>query len=520
MKIEMEVPDGHRLPRIHHVPAPPVGTLGQEAIEVARLAGMELDPWQADFVIQSCSIDPAKSFHNPLTKRREYKWAQLENALVVPRQNGKSGAFEVRELAGLFLFGERLIIHSAHLAETSQEQFIRVKNLIEGVPDFDREVLKVREAHDGKGIYLKSGQRLLFKTRTSSGGRGLSADCIVFDEAMVLGEAVIGSVFPSLSARPNPHVFYGGSSGNIEVQDCVQLGRLQTRALQGDDPSLLYSEWSIDNCNEFCQPGCAEHDDPESWESWAKANPGFGHRVSPDHIAKEMRAMGGPRSRKFLVERLGVGYYPIEGQAWKVIPKGAWEMRRDDHSQIDGPFALGVDVTPDMSYSALAVCGKRAGEDGLMHVEIPGNDAYELPIDHRPGVQWLIPRILEIWKNQKPGCVVIDAAGHAAGLIEELERAKVKVIKLNGREYAQSCGEFRSAVCPQQGEEARLVHIGQPSLTSALAEADKRDLLDLWAWSKRTSAGDISPLVASTLAMHGYKHGMAKKAVELSFAWA
>lgn len=49
-----------------------------------------------------------------LGERADGKWAAFETALIVPRQNGKGSVLEARELAGLFLFGEQLILHSAH----------------------------------------------------------------------------------------------------------------------------------------------------------------------------------------------------------------------------------------------------------------------------------------------------------------------------------------------------------------------------------------------------------------------
>ena len=62
----------------------------------------------------------------PTGERADGKWAAFETALIVPRQNGKGSILEARELAGLFLFGEQLILHSAHEFKTAQEAFRRV----------------------------------------------------------------------------------------------------------------------------------------------------------------------------------------------------------------------------------------------------------------------------------------------------------------------------------------------------------------------------------------------------------
>jgi hypothetical protein len=40
-----------------------------------------------------------------------------------PRQNGKGGMLEIRELAGMFCWEDKLIVHSAHQVDTSLEQF-------------------------------------------------------------------------------------------------------------------------------------------------------------------------------------------------------------------------------------------------------------------------------------------------------------------------------------------------------------------------------------------------------------
>lgn len=92
---------GHQRPR--HLSLPPrVTSAGSDATELAARAGLMLDPWQ------SLILDGA------LGERADGAWAAFETAIVVSRQNGKGAILEARELAGLFLFGEELILHSAH----------------------------------------------------------------------------------------------------------------------------------------------------------------------------------------------------------------------------------------------------------------------------------------------------------------------------------------------------------------------------------------------------------------------
>ncbi len=81
---------------------PAVSSAGLEAVELAASAGLHLDRWQSELLVGA------------LGERADGRWAAFEVGLVVGRQNGKGSVLEARELAGIFLFGEELILHSAH----------------------------------------------------------------------------------------------------------------------------------------------------------------------------------------------------------------------------------------------------------------------------------------------------------------------------------------------------------------------------------------------------------------------
>ena len=64
--------------------------------------GYDLDPWQDWWLTEACGTRP------------DGRWAAFETMLICTRQNGKNQALEVRELGGLFLLGESMLIHTAH----------------------------------------------------------------------------------------------------------------------------------------------------------------------------------------------------------------------------------------------------------------------------------------------------------------------------------------------------------------------------------------------------------------------
>jgi hypothetical protein len=473
---------GVQQPRIAWVP-PAVSTeLGKQAVELSRTAGLELDPWQ-EFTLE-----------NSLGVREDGKWAAFEVGVNVPRQNGKGGILEARELAGLFIVEDRLTIHSAHQFDTSLEAFRRLLDLIEDTPELDRQVQRVSRSHGEEGIELKSRRRIRFRTRTKGGGRGFSGDTLILDEAMEIQLMAHGALLPTLSARPNPQVLYTGSAVDQQIHEHgVVFSRVRERGMRGGERGLMYVEWSADA--DLADAALVADDR----EAWAQANPGLGIRISEEHIGYERASMD---PRTFAVERLGIGDWPdTSGEAASVIDPQVWAGLTDAGSTITGDVVFALDVAPDRSSASVAASGLR--EDGLGHVEI---------IKRARGTGWVVDYVAERVDKHGVEIVLVDGKGPAGSLIEPLQDRGVNVVAVNAQEHAQACGVMFDTV-----EERALRHLGTQELAAAVRGAAKRPLGDAWAWSRKTSTVDISPLVAGTLALWGAMNRIAREPMA---AWA
>jgi hypothetical protein len=470
---------GYQRPRILTVPGTYLSSSGQEAAELAAVAGLTLDPWQ-QFVLDQ-----------GLAERPDGKWASWECCVNVPRQNGKGGIIEARQLAGLFLLGEKLILHSAHEFKTAMEAMRRIEELLVSSDELRPQVKRVRRQGGEECIEMKNGARLRFIARSKGSGRGMTGDCNIMDEAMILGDDAMAALMFTMAAIPNPQLWYFGSSGIGAPSQ--QLGRLRKRALAAlesgtPDPALAYFEWSINEHADECQPGCTEHDDVDAPESVLKSNPAIGYRLTLEHTLNERLTIG---AASFARERLGVGEYPSdESDTWSVIGEDAWRSLADAKSEPSNPVAFSIDMTPERSHAAIAVAGAWRGGT---HVEV---------VDHRPGTGWVVQRAKELHAKWKPRAWIVDAGGPAGSLISDLEDEEtglgVEVVQPKVREIAVACGQFYDAVTEQS-----LSHLDQAPLSSALAGAQKRSLGDSWAWARRGVGVDISPLVAVTLAKWG-----------------
>lgn len=472
-------PLGAQRPRIRLVP-PSRSTSGVEATELAAQAGLILDPWES------------YALEDTLGERENGTWAAFESGLIVGRQNGKGSILEARELAGLFLFGERLILHSAHQVKTASEAFIRIVTLLENTDHLRKQVKRINKAHGEEGVELRSGQRLRFIARSRVSGRGFTGDCIILDEAFELSDAGMASLFPTLAARPNPQVWYTSSAANWDRHPHSRvLARLRRRALAGDTSRLAFLEWSLGiERDEWDRLKVAEQKairrDPASW---AATNPGLGIRISEEYIASELGALS---AKDFDVERLGIGDWPPEDddEGWEVISREAWEAIEDVTTTLGDRVAFAIDVTPDRSMASIAVAGRRW--DGLLQVEIAANE---------PGTAWVVPWMVERKKKWRPLAVVVDPGSPAGSLITDLDDAGIELTEPTARQVGQACGQFHDLVTDSKS----LRHRGDALLATALAGARERLVGDgAWAWARRGLTVDISPLVAATLALWGF----------------
>jgi hypothetical protein len=198
----MTTTDAPELVRPAHLWVPDrVSSAGADVVDLAATYGRFFDPEQA-LVMDALMSEGADG-----------NWAALEAAVICSRQNLKTFALECLVLAKLYLFGDRLVIWSAHLFDTAQESFRNLDEIVTNYDHLRKRVKVISRANGDEGIELTTGQRIKFKARSKSGGRGLTGDTVILDEAFALQSGHMGALMPTLSARPNPQILYGSSAG-------------------------------------------------------------------------------------------------------------------------------------------------------------------------------------------------------------------------------------------------------------------------------------------------------------------
>lgn len=436
---------------------------GLAAIELAASAGLHLDPWQADILMDSLGIRP------------DGRWSAFEVGVIVPRQNGKGAIIEARELAGLFLFGERLIMHTAHEFKTSLEAFLRIKSLVDNTDDLRRRVRQIRTSNGEEGIELLDGARLRFVARSSGSGRGFSGDLVILDEAYALQPKELAALLPTMSARPNPQLWYTSTPPEFAA---AQLMSLRRRGHAGESARLAYFEYSA--------PLGADLDDRKLW---AATNPALGIRIQEDFVQAEREALP---DEEFGRERMGI-WPPAADDLWQVIPEIPWTDAGDAEHKAEGGRALGISMTPDRARTFVGSYGKRL--DGLHVMQL---------VEMFPGSGGVVEFIKAARDDQgRPICaVVIGASDPARSLLPDLKEAGIEVLTPGTADVAAECGSIFDRIAGKDAEARTLRHRKQGPLTAAMASTSKRTAGRAWIWNPDN---DGAPLFAVTAASYGFR---------------
>jgi hypothetical protein len=473
-------------PRVLHVPAFSTSA-GDEAIDLAASAGLMLDPWQK-FVLR-----------NSLGERPDGRWAAYEVGLIVARQQGKGSVLEARELAGLVLFGERMIMHTAHEVKTAKQHFARLERLIDTSDDLRKRLYKVRRGNNDPGLDMKDGAKLHVMARSTGSGRGFSGDLVALDEAYALKPDHMEASGPTMLARDNPQVWYVSSPPLDAVSGEVLMG-IRDRAEAGSAGRMAWFDYGL--------PGSLDRLDRINLDdraNWYAALPSLRSGRVREESVQAMRDLL-PTDAGFAREILGI-WPPGLGGSFRIIPEQDWADGHDADSEIHGTFVLAAAVSVDRSRSSIAAVGART--DGDLHMEVT---ATPLRIDNRNGAGWVIPRLIEICKKRMPAAIVLDEFGPTGSLIAPLKRAledefadrAPEVIGLGTAAVARAWGMFYDGISGPDRDGRNLHHIGQPELTSAVANADVRSLGDGKTWDRRTPTTDITPVVAATHGVYGW----------------
>lgn len=447
---------------------------GGDAGELADAYGLTPDPWQQTVLDDWLAVD------------EDGKYVHDTCGLSVPRQNGKNGVLEVRELYGMTVEGER-ILHTAHEVKTARKAFLRLLSFFENEREYPElvEVVKtIRKTNGQEAIELTNGGSIEFSARSKGAARGFTVDVVICDESQELTDDQLEALMPTSSAGPLQNsqlILLGtppGPTTNGEVFPRTRKGAMGENA-----EGTSWLEWSVEEVGDVY--------DEARWED---TNPALGYRLTRKAIEKELKTMS---PDGFARERLGWWAADIANACFK---SASWERLRADFTdeeieeQREWKKALGVKFSPDGSTASIAIAIWKQG--AIPHVEVikAESTAY--------GIAWAVEIASQMWK--KVSVIAVDGKSNAQTFMGELAEAGVgkKAMWLaSTANVIAASSMFVNAV--GSGE---LTHNDQPVLNDAVSAAQKRKIgADGGYGFKSANDVDITPLDAAALALWGVK---------------
>jgi len=462
---------GSQTPRVANFPPYPL-TAAPEVIDLAASAGLHLDEWQRYVLTHGLGMF------------EDGRWTANKVSVWVPRQNGKGGIIEALELAWLFLFGESLVIHSAHQHRTAQKAYERLERIIRGAKHLHRMVAQYRQANGEQQIELRDGRMLQYTTRSPSALRGFSAAKLVLDEAQELNAEQMAAILPTVSAMPNYQVWFFGTPPNDPAAWAYGL----REDGQSGAPRLAHFDWGADL--DPTDPGDRER--AKDRDLWYACNPALGIRILEETVEDECKPSG--LGDKFAIERLGA-WLPRAAEGSGVISAEQWRDLADATAQRPADVAFAIHVNLRRTHAAICYAGRR--DDGAMQVGI---------VDWRPGTGWVAERVRDLRERWSPVAIAVDTRSES--LLLELERAGITAPEDPERPQrgdlavpsaAEAAAAFGLFIDACRADPPQLRHLDEAPLNVALAGAGTRPLAGGTTWDHKSPV-EIGPLQAATLA--------------------
>ena len=414
----------------------------------------------------------------------------------MPRQNGKNGVIEMRELFGMVLLGEKFL-HTAHEVKTARKAFLRIASFFENprqFPELAALAKEIRKTNGQEAVVLTNGGSVEFIARSRGSGRGFTVDVLVCDEAQELTDEELAALLPTISAAPlgNPQVVLTGTPPDPErllAEQGEVFRRVRSEGQTGADKHLAWTDYGMADG----PLDVAALDDARNWHEW---NPALGVRLAVGEVERERSLMS---DETFARERAGWWGDPAESGG----PLPGWAARYVD-AEPPPPAAIGIAVSLDAAFGSIASADLWDAGTIVEGADLTG--AVNLnAVDRRPGTAWIVAEAKRI-QTTHGIAVVIDEKCPDATLVPALKDAGVDVTVMKLANYVDACSEVVNRL-----REGTVTHQRTPELDDAVAVAAWREVGDgQRVFGRKKSAGPVDMLEAATAAMYGaLERGMA-----------
>ena len=362
-------------------------SLYKEAVEFYEKSNRKAQKWQNNL------LKPM------LARNKKGLWVHTKFGYSIPRRNGKNEIIAIREFYGLEN-GEK-ILHTAHRTTTSHAAWERLKRIIEEANYIEGEDYSTLRATGRERIeFLKTGGRVEFRTRTSTGGLGEGFDLLVIDEAQEYTTDQESALKYVVTDSKNPQTIFCGTPPT-PISSGTVFTELRNKALEGSTKNTAWAEWSVD-----------EHTSPNDKKAWYLTNPSLGIIFTERSIEDEI----GSDEIDFNIQRLGLW---LKYNQKSAISERDWNILSvDEIPKLKGKLFVGIKYGRDGSNVSLSIAAKTVDDD----IFVECIDCQSV----RNGNYWII----DFLKNADIEKIVIDGASGQNILSNELKEYNIRNVIL------------------------------------------------------------------------------------------
>lgn len=345
---------------------------------------------------------------------------------------------------------------------------------IEASPRVRRHVSHAVKSAGREAIVFGNGARLETGGNTRDSNHGLTIAAAFLDECFAYGPEgdEEAGVRPAMATVAEAQQWCLSAAGDA---DSTWWNAYQDDARDitesGLDARRCYFEW-----------GAPDDVDLDDETLWATYMPGLAHGLIPLDVVRtdHDRMTPGDFARAYGNRRTGAQELLFPPRRWA---GQAGDLAPLEHLQFAVDVGYAAEGKPRQS--AIAVAG---WNDDRPVVEV---------VAAGDGTSWVIPKLRELVATHRPIGVTADDRGPVAALHRDL-RAAVSEKRLHFLGTTEVCGaaeQFHQAVL-----DGRVWHRGQPELDIAAAGAKRRPVGEAWAYGRKASSSNVTPLVAVSLA--------------------
>lgn len=446
----MDTRKGRESPTVSVI-LPYTKTRGEEAVKLYDATERESMPWQTALLYDIMAVND------------EGLWVHQKFGYAIPRRNGKSEDILMRCLDGL-KNGEK-ILYTAHRTTTSHSVWERLDRLCEKA---DIVVESRFRAYGKEHLYVTTGGKIEFRTRTSTGGLGEGYDLLVIDEAQEYTPDQETALKYVVTDSPNPQTIMLGTPPTA-ISGGTVFPKYRERVLNGGTFESGWAEWSVKDMTE-----------PNDVDAWYETNPALGYILTERSIRSEI----GDDPVDFNIQRLGLW---LKYNQKSAISQNEWDaLELKQLPQLTGPMFAGVKFGHDTSNVSLSIAVKM--REGGIFVEC---------IDCQPsrgGVAWLVNFL------RSPGVkqVALDGDSGRGILAEAMKSMSLKKpVFVKTADFIMANSMFEQAI-----EAGSVKHMDQASLRQVVSNCEKRHIGSNggFGYSSQLEGADISLLDSIILA--------------------